>query len=257
MKELGSTPTLIRSVRRAAMMLEFLARKPTGSTATETARALGIPVPTAYHLLNTLLAEGLLSKDGGRRYQLGPKVGLLAEAFLAQVSAPEYLVNRVRDLADRTGETAYLSAWRNGDALVLAIIEGRRAVRVASLHLGYSGVAHARASGKVLLAFAPPGTLEEYLRSHLIEARTDHTLSGEDQLRAELEEARRVRYALDEEGFAEGVACVAAPVADGSIAIGVSAPIERYRETRKELIEAVVAIAATASAPQLARAAEG
>ena len=124
--------------------------------ASQIADELDVPLPTVFHLLSTLTDVGLLDKLDDRRYQLGPKVGLLAEAFAAQVSAPEHLLTRLREMADRTGETAYLSAWRRGDAVLLSIVEGRRAVRVSGLHLGYSGATHARASGKVLLAFGGP-----------------------------------------------------------------------------------------------------
>jgi IclR family transcriptional regulator, acetate operon repressor len=253
-KEAG--PTRIRSVRRAATLLEHVALSRGGCTATAAAGALDIPVPTAYHLLNTLVDAGLLAKDERRRYQLGARVGLLAEAFLAQVSAPAYLVDRLRELADRTGETAYLSAWRGSDAVLLQIVEGRRAVRVSGLHLGYSGIAHARASGKVLLAYGRPGTLEEYLATHRISARTSKTVSGAEALRAEIEQARRMGYAVDEEEFAEGVACIAAPVADGTMAIGISVPVERYRSLRQELIDVVVAVAGSAAAPQMHAAGE-
>jgi DNA-binding IclR family transcriptional regulator len=241
----AAAPTRVRSVRRAAGLLEQVALHPGGLTASAAARAVAIPLPTAYHLLSTLADAGLVAKDERRRYRLGPKVGLLAEAFLGQVSAPDYLVERLGDLADRTGETAYLSAWRGDDAVLLHIVEGRRAVRVSGLHLGYSGKAHARASGKVLLAFGRPGTLQGYLRSH--------DLPG---LREEVERVRRLGYGIDEEEFAEGVACIAAPVADGTMAIGISAPIERYRRLRAELTAAVVAVARTAAAPQLGAAGE-
>ena len=238
----ASPPTRIRSVRRAAALLEHVALTPAGSTATAAAAALDVPVPTAYHLLNTLVDAGLLAKDERRRYRLGARVGLLAEAFLAQVSAPAYLVDRLRELADRTGETAYLSAWRGSDAVLLQIVEGRRAVRVSGLHLGYSGAAHVRASGKVLLAYGRPGTLADYVRTHAVDAA---------DLAAEIDAARRAGYAIDEEEFAEGVACIAAPVADGTMAIGISAPVERYRSRRRELIDAVVAVAGSAAAPQM------
>lgn len=235
-------PTRIRSVRRAAELLEHVATSPEGCTATDAADAVGVPVPTAYHLLTTLVDAGLLAKDDRRRYRLGAKVGLLAEAFLAQVSAPAYLVERLRELADRTGETAYLSAWRSHDAVLVQIEEGRHAVRVSGLHLGYSGAAHVRASGKALLAFGRPGTLEDYLRTHALDPAA---------VRDEIDRVRRDGYGIDEEQFAEGVACIAAPVADGSMAMGISVPVERYRSLRRDLIDAVVAVAGRAAAPQL------
>jgi IclR family acetate operon transcriptional repressor len=243
--------TRIRSVSRATAILELIASNPSGARATDVAAALELPLPTAYHLLNTLTTEGFLTKLEDRRYQLGPKIGLLAEAFAAQVSAPERLLECVRALAEKTGETAYLSAWRGGQAVVLSVVEGRRAVRVSGIHLGSGGNAHARASGKAMLAFAPPGTLEEYLRTHTLDACTTRTITSKQALREEVEQIRRQRYAIDDQEFVEGVGCVGAPVADGSMAITVSAPIQEFRRRRRELVAAVTAIATETTIPNL------
>jgi DNA-binding IclR family transcriptional regulator len=245
----SSLPTKIRSVSRAAAILQHVASDPAGRRATDVAAALELPLPTAYHLLNTLTAEGFLSKLQDRRYQLGPKIGLLAEAFSAQMSAPERLLDCVRTLAEQTGETAYLSAWRGGQAVVLSVVEGSRAVRVSGIHLGSGGNAHARASGKAMLAFAASGALENYLRTHRLDACTPHTITGKQALRAEVERIRHQGYALDEEEFVEGVGCVGAPVADGTMAVTVSAPIDQFRRRRRELVAAVMAAVAGATLP--------
>jgi IclR family acetate operon transcriptional repressor len=229
----------IRSVSRAAQILKFIALEPTGRTAKEIASGAGMPLATAYHLLGTLVAEGLLTKSGSRRYLLGHKVGFLGDAFRSQFALPQDLVERVHELAARTAETAYLSGWRNGEAVVVSIVEGRQAVRVAGIHLGFSGGSHMRASGKVLLAFSSPETLEAYVRAHAVGAGTGDSDGPTERLRAELELVRARGYAVDEEAFAEGVGCIAAPVADGSIAIGISAPIERYRRNHASLLDAV------------------
>jgi DNA-binding IclR family transcriptional regulator len=232
-----SPTSQIQSVSRAAAVLELVAAHG-GMRASQIAAELGVPLPTAFHLLSTLTEAGLLDKLDDRRYQLGPTVGLLAEAFAAQVSAPEHLLARLREMADRTGETAYLSAWRHGDATLLSIVEGHRAVRVSGLHLGYSGATHVRASGKVLLAFGGPAALDSYLEHHDL---ADSPASAA-ALREMIEQTRRDGYAVDEEEFAEGVSCVAAPVVDGRMAMGVSAPSGRFRENRDELIELVLEI---------------
>jgi DNA-binding IclR family transcriptional regulator len=49
-----------------------------------------------------------------------------------------------------------------------------------------------------------------------------------------------------EEEFSEGVACIAAPVVDGTLALGISAPVERYQAMKDELVSAVVSFAAKA-----------
>jgi len=229
--------TQIQSVHRAATVLELVAGNG-GMRASQIARRLDVPLPTVFHLLSTLTDVGLLDKLDDRRYQLGPMTGLLAEAYAAQVSAPEHLHARLQEMAERTGETAYLSVWRRGDATLLSIVEGRRAVRVSGLHLGYSGATHARASGKVLLTFSGPTALDEYLEHHQL----TNPSTTPKALRAVIERTRRDGYAVDEEEFAEGVSCVAAPVTDGRMAMGVSAPSERFRENREELIELVLEI---------------
>lgn len=243
-------PTRIRSVSKAIQILIHVAEHPEGVSGRAIAEALGMPTATAHHLLETLVDEGMLAKDSHRAYSLGSRVGALADAFQRRTAPPEFLMAPLRRLGDETGETAYLSGWQGDEAVVLATVEGRHAVRVTSLHSGYAGHNHARASGKTLLAFARAGVLEHYLGRHELEALTPHTITDLAALHAELERTRARGYAVDEEEFTAGVSCVAAPVLDGGIAIAaytVAAPTARFEERRDELIAVTCRIAAQAS----------
>jgi IclR family acetate operon transcriptional repressor len=233
--------TRIRSVARACQILLQVAEREE-RTAREIAAAFGLPLPTCYHLLNTLVAEGLLAKDTRRQYHLGPMVGSLSDAFLRRLAAREDLMQELYLLAQTTGETALVSAWRNGEVTVLASVEGDTAVRVAGLHSGYTAHGHARSSGKLLLALAPGPVRDAYLRSHTIVQR--------GRLLGEFVRIRECGYAVDEEEFREGVACVSAPVIENGVAsaaLTVSAPVERFRRRRNEYTEAVLTAAAAAS----------
>lgn len=251
------SPTLIQSVARACRLLLFVAEQRDGCTAKEAAGAHGLALPTAYHLLNTLVAEGILVKDSRRRYSLGPKVGTLSDAFLRQVSAPEYLLLPLRQLAKTTGETVYLTAWHREEIRVLASVEGAHAVRVAGLHSGYYGNAHARATGKLLLAYARPEVREAYLQANPLEPLTPRTIANIDELNREFETIRERGYAYDEQEFAEGVCCVAAPVIENGVVIaayGLQAPAGRFGERRQALTDATLFTArnATSSARRAA-----
>jgi DNA-binding IclR family transcriptional regulator len=237
--------TRIRSVSRAAQALRLVAERE-GQTAAEIAGALDCPRPTCYHLLNTLEAEGLLSKDPRRRYHLGPLVGALSDALMRDLALPEHVVSALHRLAAATGETAHASGWHNGEVAVLASIEGTHAIRVAGLHRGFTGFANARSAGKLLLALATPAARRAYLRAHPLEALTRHTIVQHDTLLAELARIKEAGYALDEEEFRDGVACVSAAVTENghpSAAITVSAPVDRFRARQDELVDAVVAAA--------------
>jgi IclR family acetate operon transcriptional repressor len=246
------TPTRIRSVGKAVSILVWLAGQPDARSAKQIASALQLPIATAYHLLDTLVQDGMLFKDEHRLYHLGPSVGLLVDAFQRQNSPPEYLLAPLRRLAEEVGETTYLSVADGLDVVVMASVEGNHAVRVRGLHVGFRGSVHARGSGKLMLAHAGDERIESYLRGAL-EPRTPNTIVDAGALRRELAAIRARGYAFDEEEFTEGVSGVSAPVLQGETPIAaytVSTPSERFRARRDELIAAVVAAAAAASSQE-------
>jgi DNA-binding IclR family transcriptional regulator len=242
--------TVIRSVSRASRILVHLAEQQESRSAKEIAGALDLPLPTAYHLLGTLVGEGLLTKDSGRRYQLGPALAAITDTYMRQFTPPDYLVGPLRHLAEASGETAYVGCWRQNRLAVLASVEGQNAVHVSGAHIGFVGSAHARASGKVLLAFAPDSLREAYLLENPLEPVTPRTIVDTNQLRLELERTQLLGFGVDEEEFREGVACVAAPLLESGFpvaAYSISAPVERFRRRRQELIDLVVAAARQAA----------
>jgi IclR family acetate operon transcriptional repressor len=240
----------IRSAVRVSRILAHVAGQPGGATAKEIAQALALPLPTAYHLLGTLVSEGMLTKNAQRRYRLGPTLGTIANAYVRQIAPPEHLVAPLHELAAATGETAYLATWRDDRVAIVASVEGRNAVRVSGLHLGVADHVHARASGKVLLAFAPESLRAAYLRAHPLVPLTRRTIVDESKLEQELERTRRRGYGIDDQEFREGVACAAAPVLDNGHAVAVyavSAPAERFRVTRDQLLEDLLKAAEAAT----------
>src|SRR5260370_30425210 len=179
--------TVIRSVSRAARILVYLGEQQESRSAKEIATALDLALPTAYHLLGTLVGEGLLTKDSGRQYQLGPALAAISEAYMRQFTPPDYLVGPLRQLAEGSGATAYVRCWRQNRLAVLAAVEGRNAVRVSGVHIGLVGSGHARASGKALLAFAPDSVREAYLLENPLGAATPRTIVVPGDLPPELE----------------------------------------------------------------------
>jgi DNA-binding IclR family transcriptional regulator len=211
-------------------------------TAKDLAAAMDAPLPTTYHMLNTLVEVGAIVKADKRGFLLGPRIGALGDAYLEQGEPILLLEPAVRQLANDTGETAYISAWRHGEIEVVATEPGTHPVRVAQVPRGTHGFAHARASGKVMLAFARPGLREDYLRRNPLEKLTPNTIDDADVLKTELEEVARLGYGLDREEFALEVTCAAAPIlSSGHIvaALTVSAPTARFQKNFDALIDAL------------------
>jgi len=233
--------TRIRSVARAVRALGIVAAAAgQGVTARDLATALGAPLPTTYHLLNTLMDARMIYRDEWKRFRLGVGVEALASAYYRQVAPPPALLVPLQGLVERTGETAYLTAWRHGELEILACRAGTHAVRVMALQPGFHELAHARASGKLLLALGSSSLREDFIRSHPLHAATRHTITDRAQLEAELDAIARVGYALDQEEFYEGVCGISVPIVHAGDVLGaytISAPMHRFFGERESYLE--------------------
>jgi DNA-binding IclR family transcriptional regulator len=241
--------TSVRSVARAARWLLWIAEHE-GASATDVAREFDVPLPTVHHVLSTLAQEGLLEKDAARRYHMGANVGVLSGSFVREQGVPSVWQRALAELASSTGETAHLAAWRGGEIRMLAGVEGSRAVRVPDIHIGSYAHAHARAAGKLLLAFAPPAQRDSYLAAHPQTRLTAKTITNPVRLHAELERIRAAQCASDHEEFADGLACLSVPIHQGgavAAALSVAAPAQRFRAERQFLLRQARNAAAEAS----------
>lgn len=245
--------TRVHSVYRAARLLHLIASMPEHErTVKQFAARMGTSLPSMYHLVNTLVDARLLTRDQRRLYHLGLGIGTLANAYYQQSQPPLELLDPLGAIIQATGETAYLGGLVRGELEVLAERAGTRAVRVTDLKPGYRGAAHARASGKVLLAFADGGERNRYLSAHPLQALTPRTITDVTQFLAQLDEIRARGYATEVEEFTEGVACCAVPILDDGILAGaytLAAPVERYRTSKDEYVAVLLAAAKSAVSP--------
>jgi IclR family acetate operon transcriptional repressor len=255
----GRAKPQVQSVVRALTILRHVATSREGLTTREISEATGLNRQTAYHLVNTLISEGFLTPGRGRRHRLGMGVGTLVEQFRRQLDPPEQLMPHVRSISAETGETAFLAGWREGEIVVLGSTSGDHPVSVTPVSLGTFGSAHARASGKVLLAFAAPEAREEYLRRRPSVRFTPNTLVEQAELDRAFDRVRAEGYAVDREEFVIGVSCIAAPLDAGAspYALAMSAPTDRFVARFDEYRRIVLEAASAASSPALAATNEG
>jgi len=250
-----SRPTRVQSVARAARALLVVADAAAGCSAAEVANRLELAVPTTFHILNTLVDEGLLTK-AKRRYFLGPAASRIGDGFMGPEPTTSTLLAALQQLAGITLETAYLAVWRHGQVVVIGSVEGQLALKVAGMGVGLAEDAHARASGKMLLSTLEAEALDPYLATHPLRAVTAHTITDERALRQELRRTRRRGYAIDQEEFHEGVSCVGVPIEDATTVYGtytLSVPVDRLRRNRDRYVtclrdaaaQAVAGLAAT------------
>ena len=231
--------TRIQSVARAFGILLWLAGRPAGAAAKEVAFANRLTLSTTYHLLNTLEAQGLVTRTKRRRYVLGSRAVALSPQAPRARPLPHDVVETLRQLSAEVGESAQLLDWEDEEIRVLASVEGMGAVRRAVVAAPYAD-AHARAAGKILLAYADASVRESFLNAHPLRKLTPSTIVEWSRLDEELARVRERGLAYDDEEFAAGVACVAAPlIRNGGFlgAIGISMSADSFRPRRLQLTE--------------------
>jgi DNA-binding IclR family transcriptional regulator len=177
---------------------------------------------------------------------LGLRVGTLAEGFGRHLAPPEYLAPIVRRVAEETGETVYASGWWNGEIVSLVTARGTNSVQAMELAQGTASDAHARASGKLLLALSDETVRSAYLSSHRLTPRTKSTITTLSGLYQDFEQIRARCYATDMEEFSAGLCCLAVGLGGGNprFAITISAPSERFAQKFDTYLAAMRRVAA-------------
>jgi IclR family transcriptional regulator, acetate operon repressor len=230
----------IQSVARATQVLEAIAGSRDGLTSAEISAAARLNRATTYHLLHTLAAVGWIVAGSGRRYSLAPGFAPLVEGFERHV-LPQEFMPLARSLAAETGETTYIASRRGSQLMLVGSVPGSHPVGVFMSPAGVIREGHARASGKLLLAYAPDAVRDEYLDAHPLVRITDSTITDRRVLADQLAAIREQGFATDHGEYAPGVSCLAVPVAGGSLALVLSAPDERFDANREEYIAAALA----------------
>lgn len=196
----------VAAVERAFAVLDALADGQAELGTNEIARRTGINASTVSRLLATLASAGFVEHVAASgRYRLGIRLLELGNAVLARLDLREIARPHLQALAHATGETATLSAPGEGHAVTVDFVGSPSTVQSVA-RLGRPSVAHATATGKLLLAFGgqePPEPPERY---------TERTLVAPDELSDEIARVRERGYAEAIGEREEGLHALAAPI---------------------------------------------
>ena len=241
----------LKSLRKAILVLQcFSLREPLLSL-TDLARKVDLPLSTTHRILATLREFGLIEQAGDRQsYRLGLKLLELGSTVLANLEVHREAVSYIEELARETGETVHLGVFDGLQVVSIEKMESSQGLS-SNVTIGKGAPAYCTGVGKALLAYQPKAVVDRVCQ-HLI-AHTAHTITDPAKLGDELEQVRRLGYAVDNMEHQPGVRCIAAPIRNhtGSViaSLSVSGPATRIpRERVPALATRVRELAAKLSA---------
>ena len=210
------------------------------------ATATGLPKPTVHRILQTLVQHGFARSDGKGSYVGGPRILSLAGRFLQRLDIAEQVRPILRDLQERTGWTVHLALLSGDEAVYVAKLEGTNPYTLAS-RVGMSLRLHCTSIGKAILATMSDDDVVQLLDRAGMPRRTEHTVTDQAKLLADLAIVRTRGYAEDHEENEAGVCAVGAAVFDhtGAVfgAVSAAALVHQAADARGALVaEAAAAV---------------
>lgn len=176
--------------------------------ADELSSVLDIPLSTVYRYLRTLGDFGFVDRHGGQ-FRLGPRLLIGTGANVSSERLIRHADALLRMLVHETGETAVVVRRIGLSSVCLHQIESDEALRV-TLEPGTMSPLYAGAPGRVLLAFAPSGVLDDVIAQDL--TRITPATPTEAELRASIGGIVMTGMAMSEGELVEGSVALAAPV---------------------------------------------
>ena len=214
-------------------LVEVVAEAPDeGLTLSQLAERGRVPASTVSRLVRLLGEHGVVSRLPDKRFVPGPALLTLGLRALRRLPADRYQ-EAVQTLAELTGESASVGLVVGPELRLVARRESAHPLRYVA-RIGDAVAPHRSAMGKAILAHVPSGRRLEIVR-WAVGADADSVLA---RLEDELVEAAETGFARDEEGFAVGLRCIAAPLLDPSGealgAISISGPSARFTRNRAD-----------------------
>jgi DNA-binding IclR family transcriptional regulator len=229
----------VAAIERAIGVLEALADEGGELGTNELARRTGVNASSVSRVLATLSAGGYVEHVETGRYRLGLRLLQLGNVVLGNLDLRQVARPQLEELVLETGETATLSVPGERDAVTVDFVQSGSSVQSVA-RLGRPSVAHATATGKVLLAFGgvllPTGKLERF---------TPRTLTDPRKLATAVERVRAQGWAEAAGERERDLNAVASPIfgAEGRLAgiLGLQGPGGRFdRPARRAAVDPLI-----------------
>lgn len=150
-------------------LLEYFAKEQRVASLAELSTHFGWPRSSTFNLIQTLVERGFLyePKPRGGFYPTGRWLAL-AQEFSAAEPVPEAALALIRDLADWSGETVWITAPSGQHAVLISVIQSLQAVRYHA-EPGKRVPIHGTASGQAIMSQMEDKQIAAILRKAVFE----------------------------------------------------------------------------------------
>lgn len=242
---------MLQTVDKAGQILNLFTIERPEWGVSEVAEVLSFPKSSTSVLVSTLAEKGLLRRTRSRRYRLGWRVLALSQVLLKTTDFHAKARQEMEYLSARYGEAVELGVLESNQLVLLERIRGAKEFGTTAALSNTKMPAHHCALGKIMLAYRAWEEVVESIDRRAMLGKDPIATAFLDDLRDELEDARRQGYACEVQGGTTDRCQVAAPIRDrnGEVAaaMGFSVPISRFELGKERYAVAILQSARTVS----------
>ncbi|MEU3662607.1 IclR family transcriptional regulator C-terminal domain-containing protein [Streptomyces sp. NPDC032940] len=200
-------------------LLECVAEHRYGAPAKQLARETRLALPTAYHLLRTLVHEGYLRREKGLFF-LGEAAERLSSSG-AEQKRRSTVADALARWRDAIGAPVYYAMYRDGEIEIMCVSDAPGTPAVEEW-ADFRETGHAHAIGQCLLSQLDEGARRDHLARYPVSPVTPYTVRDAASLSRRLERTRRTAPVTERQEYALGVVCAAIPISVGTTAAAVA-----------------------------------
>lgn len=233
----------LKTLETALDVVDFVQDRE-GASIVEIAEQIDLAKSTVHGYVKTLQRRGYLVREGDT-YHVGMEFLDKGGHTRRRKSGYDLVIDKVDDLADRTGERAQFIVEENGYGYYVHTAIGENAVHVDA-RIGKKMPLHASSAGKAILAELPADAVERIVDRWGMEPMTNRTITDRRELERELDEIRSNGYAVSDQESIDGLRAVGVAISPGTEPVGaisLSGPAYRMIDDRfDEVIDLILGV---------------
>lgn len=202
----------VPGLEKGLQLLEILAESSRGLTLAELVRKSRLPKSSIHCLVVTLERQGYVRRClRSRRVMFAMKLFGLADRALAQVRIRQVAAPHLYALMRETKLTVHLAVLEQDQVVLIEKMEAPGVLKIASW-IGRRMDIHCTGLGKALIAHLGEQEVDRLIHKYGLLRHNEHTMRSAHALKANLAEARKLKYAVDDEEDEIGWRCIAVPI---------------------------------------------
>ncbi len=233
----------VSGIDRAIQVFDYLHAQGMPAAPYAMAKSMGLPISTAYPLIESLVERDLLSRQNDGKIWFGVRMYRYGLSYARTLDVVELAKQQMQTLSDEVGETVQVCTREGYEMLVVGMVEGKGHFKISS-RVGSRVPLNWTASGRLLVGHLPE---RERIALFKRAAKASHTGRADTDAAhlaqtAALALQDRLSIQIGESDYS--VACVASPICDAQGAcvatISIVLPEQRVNDRRQYYADAVI-----------------